>query len=363
MKESLMQEPGNEIAVRPLHPDDIPAIYDLLKHSLVIGNMPYVPGIELSLVSDWLAKRDPGVHRYVAVADEETIGLLILTHKMRPRLIHSGTITMAAHSTYRYEETRQALFAIALDLADNWLNLYRIDLEVSTDSKMEIDYFRSIGFEAEGTRVMAAYRDGKWLDQLFMARIRTISQWLESSEEATYVEPGSKPNKPRHHIERIEIRPANLGDANAIYEMMRNPAICRTTLQLPSQEIWQTEERLKDSNPWLHRFTAVADGQIVGSIALVQVQSPGQSHIARIGMNVHSDYWRLGIGSMLMKSVTDLADKWLNTIRIELDVNTDNPAGVHLYEKFGFVVEGTKRLHTYGDGRWVDSHFMARIRE
>jgi putative acetyltransferase len=228
---------------------------------------------------------------------------------------------------------------------------------------MDIEFFQLIRFEVEGTRVLAAFRDGKWIDQLLMARLRINPQWLDSTEHAAAVELESKPNKPRHQLENIEIRPANIDDTNAIYEMMRDPAVCRTTLQLPSQEIWQTEERLKNSNSWLHRFTAVVDGKIVGSIALGQVQSLGQSHIARIGMNVHSDYWRLGIGSMLMKSVTDLADKWLNTIRIELDVNTDNPAGIRLYLKSGFVIEGTKRFHGYGDGRWADSYFMARIQK
>ena len=80
-------------------------------------------------------------------------------------------------------------------------------------------------------------------------------------------------------------------------------------------------------------------------------------------MKVHPEYWGHGIGSRLMKSVTDLADKWLNTIRIELEVNCDNPAGIRLYQKSGFVIEGTKRFHGYGDGRWTDSYFMARIQK
>jgi putative acetyltransferase len=47
--------------------------------------------------------------------------------------------------------------------------------------------------------------------------------------------------------------------------------------------------------------------------------------------------------------------------RVELDVHTDNPGAIHLYEKFDFVVEGTKRLYSYGAGRWADAYFMARL--
>jgi putative acetyltransferase len=79
-------------------------------------------------------------------------------------------------------------------------------------------------------------------------------------------------------------------------------------------------------------------------------------------MSVHPDYWNRGVGSTLLATIVDLADNWLNLERLELQVNADNPAAIHLYQKFGFATEGTRRFHTYGDGRWADSHFMARLR-
>jgi GNAT superfamily N-acetyltransferase len=80
-------------------------------------------------------------------------------------------------------------------------------------------------------------------------------------------------------------------------------------------------------------------------------------------MHRNPEYWGMSIGTQLMDAILDLADNWLNLKRVELEVNTDNPAGVRLYEKSGFVIEGTKRFHTYGDGRWADSYFMARVRD
>lgn len=38
-----------------------------------------------------------------------------------------------------------------------------------------------------------------------------------------------------------------------------------------------------------------------------------------------------------MTAILDIGDNWLNLKRVELEVNTDNPVAVHLYEKFGFV--------------------------
>jgi putative acetyltransferase len=36
----------------------------------------------------------------------------------------------------------------------------------------------------------------------------------------------------------------------------------------------------------------------------------------------------MSIGTQLMDAILDLADNWLHLKRVELEVNTDNPAGV-----------------------------------
>ena len=58
----------------------------------------------------------------------------------------------------------------------------------------------------------------------------------------------------------------------------------------------------------------------------------------------------------------ELADGWLNVIRLELTVYTDNKRAIALYKKFGFAVEGTHRAYALRDGRYVDAHCMARLR-
>jgi putative acetyltransferase len=63
-----------------------------------------------------------------------------------------------------------------------------------------------------------------------------------------------------------------------------------------------------------------------------------------------------------MAAAVDLADNWLNLTRLELEVYADNEAGIHLYERFGFVVEGTMRQHAFRDGVYVDSIMMGRLR-
>jgi len=48
-------------------------------------------------------------------------------------------------------------------------------------------------------------------------------------------------------------------------------------------------------------------------------------------------------------------------VRVELTVFTDNERAIHLYEKFGFVKEGVKRLAAIRNGKYEDVLMMARI--
>ena len=79
-------------------------------------------------------------------------------------------------------------------------------------------------------------------------------------------------------------------------------------------------------------------------------------------MSVHDDFQNRGVGSALMAAMVDLADNWLGLRRIELEVWTDNAPAVHLYEKFGFKIEGRGRQFARRAGQLVDAYYMARLR-
>ena len=79
-------------------------------------------------------------------------------------------------------------------------------------------------------------------------------------------------------------------------------------------------------------------------------------------MAVRDDWQGKGVGTALMEAVLDLADNWLNLTRVELTVYTDNAAGIALYKKFGFEIEGTHRRYAFRNGEYADAYSMARIR-
>jgi putative acetyltransferase len=63
-----------------------------------------------------------------------------------------------------------------------------------------------------------------------------------------------------------------------------------------------------------------------------------------------------------MVALMDLADNWYGLRRLELTVYADNPAAVHLYQKFGFTIEGTAHQYALRNGELVDALYMARLR-
>jgi L-phenylalanine/L-methionine N-acetyltransferase len=107
---------------------------------------------------------------------------------------------------------------------------------------------------------------------------------------------------------------------------------------------------------------AVVDGQVVGELGVHLETAARRRGIASIGMAVHDDFQGRGVGSALMAAMLDFADNWLGIHRIELTVYTDNAAAVRLYEKFGFLIEGTARRYGLRAGEWVDAYYMARVR-
>lgn len=161
----------------------------------------------------------------------------------------------------------------------------------------------------------------------------------------------------------IQIRMARPSDAEAVYETMVQPSVVWGTLQLPHQtpEVWRKRLETNDPND-LYFLVAEVEGVVVGSASLHRVRRPRVLHVAGLGITVGDEHQGQGVGKALMAALTDVADRWLNIVRIELEVWVDNDRAIKLYESFGFVVEGRKRMNGFRDGRYVDSLVMGRIR-
>jgi L-phenylalanine/L-methionine N-acetyltransferase len=159
----------------------------------------------------------------------------------------------------------------------------------------------------------------------------------------------------------IVIRAAEPTDAEAIFEILNGRIAQANTLQLPWVSVEARRHRVQ-ADPTVHRLVATVDGRVVGEAGLHMERQGRRRDTAEIGMAVHDDFQGQGVGTALMRALMDLTDNWYGLRRVELMVFTDNVAGVRLYEKFGFAVEGTAKEYALRAGEYVDAYYMARLR-
>lgn len=160
----------------------------------------------------------------------------------------------------------------------------------------------------------------------------------------------------------LSIRRAEPADFEALQQVFAGPKAVWGTLQLPfpSAEMWR--KRLAEPAEGVFNLVACADNVVIGQLGLHTFpNAPRRRHVGQIGMVVRDDWQGKGVGTALMQAAIDLAEKWLNLSRLELEVYTDNEAAIRLYKKFGFTIEGTLVRFAFRDGQYVDTYAMARL--
>lgn len=160
---------------------------------------------------------------------------------------------------------------------------------------------------------------------------------------------------------QVTIRALEMSDLEGWAALRNCPHVQRHTLGLPFASVESARRNLEQGLDTRRTLVALLAGQIVGAVTLEAMRNR-RAHVAQIGIMVHDDYTRRGIGSQLMAAILDIADNWLNLRRLELQVYTDNEEAIHLYQRFGFEIEGTLRDYAYGQGRYQDAYYMARVR-
>lgn len=165
--------PLENLKIRRAEPDDYVAVYEMFNSPDVYGGTMQLPFPSRELWRKRLAEAPDGLFNLVAVVGDRVVGMLTVeTFPNRPRRRHVGRIGIAVDREFHGKGVGSALMAAGLDLADNWLNLTRLELEVYADNETAIRLYERFGFTYEGTLRQHAFRDGKYVDSNMMARLR-----------------------------------------------------------------------------------------------------------------------------------------------------------------------------------------------
>ena len=107
-------------------------------------------------------------------------------------------------------------------------------------------------------------------------------------------------------------------------------------------------------------FIAESNGQLIGYLFALRDQVKRTRHRAYLVCGIQHHWRGKGVGTALFKALDD----WVleaDIHRLELTVAVKNNAGVALYKKAGFQIEGIKQDSLFINGEYVDEYNMAKI--
>jgi len=160
------------LEIRRVEPGDYKAVCAVHAQANALAGTLQLPFPSEEAWKERLAKFTDRDYGLVACVEREIVGMLSLHASRRLRRAHVGDLGMAVHDKWAGKGVGTALMKAAIELADKWLNLTRLELTVYTDNESALRLYKKLGFQIEGTHRKYAFRDGAYVDAYTMARVR-----------------------------------------------------------------------------------------------------------------------------------------------------------------------------------------------
>lgn len=161
---------------------------------------------------------------------------------------------------------------------------------------------------------------------------------------------------------RVRLRPIGPADAAAIYASLDEPEARRLTGTHATFTLADVEAHCARVAAAEDRwdYAIVRDGAAIGEAVLLDADAPNRTIGFRIALWDPATRGQ-GFGHEAAALLVDFAFRSLGFNRVELDVFAFNERARRLYERLGFVHEGTRREALIWDGERVDCHIMALL--
>lgn len=161
-----------EIIIRPTQVSDAAALCDIYSQPQAQRETLQLPKPSVAMWTKRLESMPQGVYSYVAEIDGRVVGNIGFEHSQRPRTAHCGSFGLGVHDDFHGRGVASKLIEAVLDLADNWLQIKRVQIEVNSDNEKAIACYKKFGFEIEGEAKWGSFRDGQLINTYYMARIQ-----------------------------------------------------------------------------------------------------------------------------------------------------------------------------------------------
>lgn len=110
-------------------------------------------------------------------------------------------------------------------------------------------------------------------------------------------------------------------------------------------------------------LVAVSGSKVVGVLSGIQMDQgkrPQTAHVMSIGLHITPEYRGLGIGSKMLHYAADWA-KEHEFEKLEADIFMTNKKSLHLFERAGFIEEGTRHKRIRIGKQYIDEVLLGRI--
>lgn len=159
------------VEIRRAEPSDARAIKQIYECKNAYSSTLQLPHPSLTLWEKRTTDVPDNVFVYVALVDGEIVGNLGFEVCTSPRRRHVASLGMGVKDDVQGRGVGSALLATVIDLADNWLNLKRIELTVYSDNDRAINLYKKFSFAVEGESKAYAFRNGEYVSAYHMARV------------------------------------------------------------------------------------------------------------------------------------------------------------------------------------------------
>ncbi len=161
-----------EVNIRAAEPADAAGISALFGTVGTVEGTLQLPDMPLASRTEGIARVDPQALKLVAVAGDRVVGMVGLNPPQPSlRRAHVRVLAIALLPPWQGRGLGRRLMDRALDWADNWAGVLRVELHVHADNPRAIALYRSLGFVEEGRHRGYALKAGRYVDSLSMARL------------------------------------------------------------------------------------------------------------------------------------------------------------------------------------------------
>jgi len=157
---------------------------------------------------------------------------------------------------------------------------------------------------------------------------------------------------------RLVLRPARVGDVEAMHAILSDPKAMEYWSTPPHQELGQTQAWISDmlaAGPDQPDFIVELEGRVIGKA--------GFWRLPEIGYILDPGVWGRGLAQEALGAAIQLVLTRDPKLELTADVDPRNAASIRLLERLGFRRTGAAERTFEINGVWVDSQYFALTKQ